>query len=570
MKSLLLFVIFASSCFAPLAAKAQTGVITGRVVAEDGGGLANVNVSLYPAYAGQRNPVSHLSTTTDEDGNFKFTGVSPRAYSIYVQEARGYVNRFIPFSERSYYRIGDHAVITVIRGGVITGRVTTAEGEPMIGAQVSVTMTRDAEGNSLRRRYFSRSRMTDDRGIYRLYGLPTGTYVVAVRSNLSIQQISPYDGETPIYHPSSNRDTTAEVEVVSGGEAAGIDIRYRIERGHTVSGIVTGAGETSQPYVNLYSVATGSYVGTGRVRPGERANSFAFHGVSDGEYEMVAQVFVSNDADNFVSAPRRVTVRGADFVGIELKLSPRASITGKIVVENQPSDCKPKREFSIEEAVVTLRRDENTSEPRTVYRSYVNDMAPDDKGEFTIRRIDPGRYFIQPRLPAENWYVKSISSATSAPAAGDAGRPVAVPDLARTGVTLKSGEKLAGVTVTIAGGAASLSGKVVTAKEGTRLPSRLRIHLAPAEQTSANDALRYAETIVLPDGAFAFNNIAPGKYWVIARAAPDNESSDKPFTPIAWDANERAKLRKEAEAMKIEVELKPCQRVTEQIVKFSK
>ena len=42
----LLFALFVLSWFAPLIAKAQTGEITGRVVAEDGGGLPNVMVYL--------------------------------------------------------------------------------------------------------------------------------------------------------------------------------------------------------------------------------------------------------------------------------------------------------------------------------------------------------------------------------------------------------------------------------------------------------------------------------------------------------------------------------------------
>jgi len=112
-----------------------------------------------------------------------------------------------------------------------------------------------------------------------------------------------------------------------------------------------------------------------------------------------------------------------------------------------------------------------------------------------------------------------------------------------------------------------LSGKVVAAPEGTRLQSRVRIHLVPAD---ADDPLRYAEAIVRSNGIFALNNIAPGKYWLTARATPDNEPSDGQAAPIAWDAGERAKLRREAEASKVEIELKPCQHVSEQIVKFTK
>src|SRR5215468_6555563 len=100
--ALLLSLLFSSSWFVSLTANAQqSGVITGRVVAEDGAGLSNVIVYLYPINADRRNAGRQLTTTTDEDGNFKFMGVSPRACSIYAQEARGYVNQFIPNSERN-------------------------------------------------------------------------------------------------------------------------------------------------------------------------------------------------------------------------------------------------------------------------------------------------------------------------------------------------------------------------------------------------------------------------------------------------------------------------------------
>jgi hypothetical protein len=566
----LLFSFIIASCFAALTANSQkTGAITGRLVAEDGG-LANVDVSLYPVDAVQRSARRWFSTATDEDGNFKFTGLSPRAYSIYVGEAGGYVRQFIPASEDTYYHIGDYAAITMVRGGVITGKVTTAEGEPMIGARVSAMMTRDAEGHPLKRGGGSGERTADDRGVYRLYGLPAGTYVIAVRSNLLIQNVPPYDSDTPTFYPSSTRDTASEVAVASGGEVAGLDIRYRGERGHIVSGIVTGAGESSRSAAWLYNIATGTFAGYGGARPDERAGSFAIRGVSDGEYEVVAQIFANNDENSFVAPPRRVTVRGADVGGIELKLTPRASIAGKIVVENQPNDCKAGREFSVEETIVSLRRDEKAPEFGTVYRGSLFGVAPDEKGEFTIRNVDPGRYFIESRLPDENWYVKSISAPASATAGANAKSPGAGADIARDGAALKAGDKLTGLTVTIARGGASLRGKVVAATAETRLPSRLRVHLAPVETPMAGDPLRYAETITGPDGSFALSNIAPGKYWLAARAIPEDKPADDFYTPVARDPSERAKLRKEAEALKLEVELKPCRRVTDQIMKFAK
>jgi hypothetical protein len=200
------------------------------------------------------------------------------------------------------------------------------------------------------------------------------------------------------------------------------------------------------------------------------------------------------------------------------------------------------------------------------WRNFSNSRG-NEKGEFTINDVDPGHYRIGMRLPDENYYLKAVTAPSSVLARR--GATAAVNHISRSGLALKQGEKLAGVTVTVAEGAASLRGKVAPEKAGARLPERLRAHLIPAEPNAADDVVRYAEAAVRADGAFVLTNLAPGKYWLMARIKPGDEPSDRPVRPTAWDASERAKLRKEAEAMKIEVELKPCQRVADQMIKYS-
>src|SRR5215813_12063033 len=161
------------SLFIPSIAGAQTGEITGRVVTEDGAGMPNVTVSLNPV-ATDRRPTtggSQNRTSTDEDGNFKFTGLAPRVYSAVAFSTKGYVQRPVPISERQdggYHRAGDNVTITMVKGGAITGRVTNAMGEPLVRVQVNPMMTRDAEGNPVGGGG-GRSRFTDDRGVYRVY-----------------------------------------------------------------------------------------------------------------------------------------------------------------------------------------------------------------------------------------------------------------------------------------------------------------------------------------------------------------------------------------------------------------
>jgi hypothetical protein len=567
--------LFLFSLFLPLIADAQTGEITGKVVSEDGGGMPNVMVYLSPVGSGQRAASNGQpeSAVTDRGGNFKFTGLAPRQYSVNVDAGKGYINRPVPTSERGArrtYRPGDQVTITLVRGGVITGRVTTPTGDPMIGVQVSAMMVKDFEGNPLRDVVINtgRPRITDDRGVYRIYGLAMGTYVVFTRGNMSGAPISAYDGYAPTYHPSSTRETAAEIAVTSGGEATGVDIRYRGERGYTVSGVVTGpalAASNAGTSVALYNSSTGFQAGTASIRPGDGQSGFAILGVTDGEYEIIARRYLVEN-EYLTSPPRRITVKGGDLGGIELRLSPSAMVSGK-VVEASPKVCEGAGKSPSEDVSVFARRATKTPPGLSFLRPYQYAGSMNDKGEFIIYRLDPDSYFIIARLPDENRYVKSIA-APAATAGRSSIRPVATYDAGRGGLTVKSGDRVTGLIVTIADGAASLRGKVAPENESSRPPARMVVHIVPAETAAADDLLRYGEVAVGKDGAFEFKNMAPGKYRLLARDAQDVRPGDSPPAPAAWDANERAKLRKEAETMKVEVELKPCQRVTDQVAKY--
>ena len=69
----------------------------------------------------------------------------------------------------------------------------------------------------------------------------------------------------------------------------------------------------------------------------EPGGAFAFYGVPDGEYDLTAERLESDRSDRLGSEPRRVTVRGADVTGVELRLSPRAAIQGKVVLDPLPA-----------------------------------------------------------------------------------------------------------------------------------------------------------------------------------------------------------------------------------------
>jgi hypothetical protein len=85
--------------------------------------------------------------------------------------------------------------------------------------------------------------------------------------------------------------------------------------------------------------------------------------------------------------------------------------------------------------------------------------------------------------------------------------------------------------------------------------------MVPADREQANDVLRYSETTITSDGSFAFSNIAPGRYLIVSRVESRAETPGTTPRPAAGDPTVRAKLRQEAEAAKVVVDLKPCQRL---------
>ncbi|MGH9754532.1 MAG: carboxypeptidase regulatory-like domain-containing protein [Blastocatellia bacterium] len=553
------------SAFAQEAQPKREGVISGRVVADDGQPMGGAQV--IAAGAGQ-SPLTIVSqmTNCDADGNFKLTGLSHGVYSL-VARAPGYIS--VQDQPRKY-RIGESAMIRMVRGGVITGRVTDEFGEPMVGVRVSAERARDSEGkpdkSAPTMSEMHSSRMTDDRGIYRIYGLEAGAYVVGVNSaSLMFGGLGQTSYETPTYHPSSPRGAAIEINLRGAEEVAGVDIRARGERGRSISGTIAGETEgeglISSLVVTLVGAADKRLAGITTLIG---ARNFSLRGVEDGEYELIATRF-SLSMDFALSAPRRVVVRGADLSGIELKLMKLGSVSGRVVIEAPKAECKTALDqFKLEETLIELKRDDKTPSLfaseffPAEFGGLLGGATPDKEGGFIAKNLEAGRYRIGADLPDENWYIRAITQAASP-------KPV---DISRAGVALKQGEKISGIEMIIAQGAASLSGKVVPSREGAAPPKRLRVHLIPADTAAADDLLRYAEAPVQGDGSFEFKHIAPGKYLLRARQASEKEANDDQARPLAWDAVERAKLRREAAAAKNEIELKVCGRVKEHVLRW--
>jgi Carboxypeptidase regulatory-like domain len=534
----------------PASAKveSQSGDVSGVVVTENGQPLVNAQVYLRSPATESGPPVT---TTTNREGVFKFSGVGKGSYTV-----TAYVPAYIPRATDSgptVRRNIDSVTLVLVKGGVINGTVTNSKGDPIVAIGVKVEMVLDEHGRQTPP--FTFENVTDDRGVYRVYGLRSGTYIVSADGgpNYSPTGVNAFAVDMPTYAPSSSREDADQISVRTGEETTA-DIRYRGERGSTISGFVKGARTGDRGFsVSLTSL---NEKGPRWNTPFQDANGeFAFEGVPDGDYHLLASAYW-NDRERGLSDSMVLNVRGADIEGLQLTAAPLASISGAVVLKElkEPvAECTDKRPPVSSETTVTAWHrvtQGDKKKPQFVWRSRGIESA-NAQGNFTLRDLAASEYYFTVRFFGPNWYLQSIAFAPTTPG----GKPT---DATRSWTTLKPGDQLSGLTVTLAQGGGLIRGQITLA-EGQTLPNKLTAYLVPAEAAQADDALRYFAATVSTDGYFFFPNTAPGRYWMFAQQGDDDTRKEVSKLRLPDAAVIRSNLRHAAEQKKTVLEVKPCQ-----------
>src|ERR1041384_3213383 len=469
--------------------RSKTGAITGTVVTDDGHPLENV-VIYVRAFSSLR-PVQ--MALTDHEGKFEVNGLEPLSYQILTTHS---VYTLLPREEGTpnNYHVGDSVKLVMVKGGVITGTVTMRTGEPVIGVGVRVISVRNGDTIEGRR--------TDDRGFYRVYGLPAGKYVLAAGGGGGSNSVDPYDSDVPTYSPASTRDTAAEINVRVGEEIANVDIRYRGEPGRTVSGIVSDvSGDLTEAYVSLFSGGEGGPEVNAESFPVGDNHGFVFYGVDDDDYTIIARK-IHLEREWSISLPQRISVIGADVTGVKLALKPLGSVSGQVVLEElKTKECEMKETPVLTETVVSAwhKQDEAAKALPSFVWGLGTPVSADAQGSVKLRNLAPSDYYFVTRFAAKTWYLKSISLTSST--------TKKTVDATRVWTTVKHGDRISGLKITLAEGAASLSGQVAL-DEGETLPEKLFVYLVPAEKESSDEVLRFYGAAANPDGKITVNNVA--------------------------------------------------------------
>jgi hypothetical protein len=413
---------------APQTAPRGQSVISGRVVYEDTGRPAR---SVQLLFFDQTNPGAVRRAATNARGEFRLKQVAAGRYRVVV-EALGIVPLNPPVGDQNQSDVQEVSVdgtgsaeieVRAKRGGVITGRVTYADGEPSIGARVSIMRKRNDRMEPFNSARFADSmRTTDDRGVYRIAGLPSGDYLVSASAeNIRIEEMengstrSSGNGSLSVtYFPSAtNTRSATPVNVTQGSETGDINITLIERITHRVAGTVI-VRRGNQPLVGAW-LTLRSKDDTGNLLSQQSAQAdaqgrFAFTEVPDGAYflninppppepmrgiadEATYQQRYEDAMRRFVPKRQEVTVAGADVAGLAIEMTEGGRIKGTVVVEGSkplPANLVVTGEHRDGEGMMQI--------PARV--------QPD--GTWTLGGIAEGKIYLSAFVPYNKYFVKSI------------------------------------------------------------------------------------------------------------------------------------------------------------------
>ena len=415
--------------------KEATGVVSGKITIK-GKAAPGIVVLLRANTMNSTPQVSNYKGTTDLSGEYRIANVAAGSYLVApLAPALVDANGFSP--ERTLLvnkgETIEHIDFALVRGGAITGKIVDAEGRPVIEQEVVILAGGVNQNSSMR------GVLTDDRGIYRFYGLPAGSYKVATgqseRGSFSNRPVR----YTQVYYPAAiDVDHAEAVEVSEGGEAANIDITVgQSLNTYTASGRIVD-GDTGQP---LAGVAYGVM----RFITPNNTSSWSNGAVSNsrGEFKL-SNLVPGKYAVQITSVPTskwhaedvQFEIVDEDVNGLVVQTKKGATISGVVVIEG--ADDKNARNDLRHVMIVAISgmRDQRAS-------SAWSFLGTD--GSFSMAGVGTGTTLFQLANSARFRVVRVERNGVL-----QQGRSI----------DLKEGEEVSGVRVLVAYGSATIRGSV--------------------------------------------------------------------------------------------------------------
>jgi hypothetical protein len=350
-----------------------------------------------------------------------------------------------------------------------------------------------------------RDQMTDDRGVYRIYGLAPGRYRVSVGQGGEDAGVVSF-GRRRIFRRTYHPDTTEQaqarvVEVKAGEDTTDVDITLgKPLKTYKASGRFVSV-ETGQPVPNLtYGYGTldaaGRRVGAfGAGYPSNARGEFQAEGLAPGRYSVFNMP--GQEASEYYTEPSVFEIVDADVTGLVVRVRRGAGVSGVVVIEGVSDRAQAARLLSQVRVYGWMESRNQLSPPVTQRPTPVG-----SDGSFRLSGLSAGKL----RLGY----------------AGDSARGLMVSRIELNGANVTGGFDVAegaqvtGVRIVLTHGSAVIAGQISyvngTPQQGSRIIAQARrAGAAPA----SGDAGRTVEADAR--GFFRIEGLPAGEYEVSVR-----------------------------------------------------
>lgn len=555
-----------------------TASITGTVTVADSGHAARkarVSISGSELRGGR-------SVMTDANGAFTFLALPAGRYNLSASKP-GHVS--VSYGQRrpgagrpgTPIQLADgqklQVNLQIPRGGVITGAVVDENGEAIPGTPVRALRYVMQSGQRVLQQ--GGSGTTDDRGVYRIYGLQPGEYIVAAnprntgttmqvdRLRVELQAMesrleaiaqtggggvgafSPEElakiraavqsqadqaeeptGYAPVFYPGTTQPgSAATVNVGVGEEKMGVDFQLQLVPVARVEGVVVNSNGPAPRNVQVSLISTGHAVpGVGNSSARSDANGrFRFSNIAPGQYMLVARGTLNEGRGGGRGAELPAPVAAARAAAVQARANAeRLWAMLEIGVDGR----------NLENLVLTLQPGmtvsgrvafEGTSTvPADFTRIRVSAIPVDVPGPArAIASTVPGRVDANGRFTLAG-VVPGRYRITASGAQGwtHASSMVSGQDTLDFPLEVKPSQNVSGVMVTFTDRQSELTG-TITDERGQPAPDYTIILYASEREFWTPGSRRIFSQRPGTDGRFTFRNMPPGDYRIAPVVDPE-------------------------------------------------
>lgn len=437
---------------------------------------------------------------TDAAGKFEIAGLAAGTTSIQVSKPGYFGTDDLPHEVPALnVEIGADTGVQIVKltpEGIIYGRISGADGEPVSGIQIQILQQRVMNGWN--RRVVARSMVTDDEGRFRAAELHPGKYFLMAGPENFRELANGADSSTTtqygaMFYPGVSEFSEAAVIQMAPGQRVETDFKLVQQPLYRVSGVVSGGPPGCQvalAVLNDIGQGIGHYFvdpntgGFDAANVPSGASRFAAicYDKSERAYSGVTAVKLTSDVTNL-----RVTL--VPWVDIPIRVRKENTNGGPSGGPGQNGLRSAFVGVSGYAPAVELLAEQDSVTERMEY--YSEAAGKDDDTSQVLKSVPPGRYDLR-GLPSGRYYVEAAQAGTV--------------DLFRDSLNV-SGGTVAPVEIVLRDDAASLT--ISPVQDGAAAVATLVVWTDEAPRLIQERRLVRGTSVRL-------NRLRPGNYRVLA------------------------------------------------------